>query len=106
MYGDGEQTRDFVFVDDVAQANILAMRGPVGTYNIVTGIETSLSGLLAAFEYVVGHPVAREYVPARAGEVRRIALDADKARHELGWKPSASLEDGLDQTLACVDRGL
>jgi UDP-glucose 4-epimerase len=102
VYGDGEQTRDFVFVDDVAQANMLAMRGPLGTFNIGTGVETSLNQLLVAFEHVVGHPVARQYEPARSGEVQRIALDAEKARHELGWKPSVSLEDGLAQTLEWV----
>jgi len=102
VYGDGEQTRDFVFVDDVARANMLAMQGPLGTFNIGTGVETPLNGLLAAFERVVGHPVAREYAPARAGEVQRIALNAEKARHEMGWKPSVSLEDGLARTLAWV----
>jgi UDP-glucose 4-epimerase len=106
VYGDGEQTRDFVFVDDVAQANILAMHGPLGTFNIGTGVETSLNQLLATFERVVGHPVAREYAPARAGEVQRIALNAEKARHELGWNPSVSLEDGLAQTLAWVRQTL
>jgi len=106
VYGDGEQTRDFVFVDDVAHANMLAMQGPLDTFNIGTGVETSLNGLLAAFERVVGHPVAREYTLARAGEVRRIALNAEKARHELGWKPSVSLEDGLARTLAWVRQTL
>jgi len=106
VYGDGEQTRDFVFVDDIAHANMLAMQGPLGTFNIGTGVETSLNQLLAAFESVVGHPVARDYAPARAGEVQRIALDAEKARHELGWKPSVSLEDGLAQTLAWVRQKL
>ena len=106
VYGDGEQTRDFVFVDDIAQANMLAMQGPLGTFNIGTGVETSLNGLLAVFERVVGHPVAREYALARAGEVQRIALNAEKARHELGWKPSVSLEDGLARTLAWVRQAL
>jgi len=106
VYGDGEQTRDFVFVDDVAQANMLAMQGPLGTFNVATGVETSLNQLLAAFERVVGHPVVREYAPARAGEVRRIALNAEKAWHELGWKPSVSLEDGLSQTLLWVNKTL
>ena len=106
VYGDGEQTRDFVFVDDVARANMLAMRGPLGTFNIGTGVETSLNQLLAAFERVVGYPVARNYTPARAGEVQRIALNAEKARHELGWKPSVSLEDGLARTLAWVRQTL
>ena len=106
VYGDGEQTRDFVFVDDVARANMLAMQGPLGTFNIGTGVETSLNQLLAAFESVVGHSVTREYAPARTGEVQRIALDAEKARHELGWKPSVSLEDGLARTLAWVRQKL
>lgn len=106
VYGDGEQTRDFVFVDDVVQANMLAMQGTLGTYNIGTGMGTSLNELLAAFEHVVGHPVVREHAPARTGEVRRIALNADKARHELGWKPSVSLKDGLDQTLTWVSKTL
>jgi UDP-glucose 4-epimerase len=102
VYGDGEQTRDFVFVDDVARANMLAMQGPLGTFNIGTGVETSLNQLLAAFEHVVGHAVGREYAPARTGEVRRIALDAAMARRALGWTPSVSLEDGLARTLAWV----
>jgi len=106
VYGDGEQTRDFVFVDDVARANMLAMQGPLGTFNIGTGVETSLNQLLAAFELVVGHPVARNYTPARAGEVQRIALNAERARHEMGWKPMVSLEDGLARTLAWVRQTL
>jgi UDP-glucose 4-epimerase len=99
VYGDGEQTRDFVFVDDVAKANMLAVRGPLGTFNIGTGVETSLNQLLAGFERIVGHPVVRRYAPARPGEVQRIALDARKARHELGWRPSVRLEVGLELTL-------
>ena len=106
VYGDGEQTRDFVFVDDVAQANILAMQGPLGTFNIGTGVETSLNQLLVAFEHVVGHPVARKYEPARSGEVQRIALDASEAGRRLGWCPTVSLEDGLTQTLAWVRQTL
>jgi UDP-glucose 4-epimerase len=102
VYGDGEQTRDFTFVDDVAEANMLAMRGAPGTYNIGTGIETSLNGLLTAFEHVAGHHIERSYAPRRAGEVRRIALDARRARHELGWRATVSLEEGLDRTLAWV----
>ena len=106
VYGDGEQTRDFVFVDDVAQANMLAMQGPQGAFNIGTGVETSLNQLLAAFERVVGHPVARHYAPARAGEVRSIALDPKKARHELNWQPSVSLETGLERTIEWCKGGI
>jgi UDP-glucose 4-epimerase len=103
VYGDGEQTRDFVFVDDVARANMLAMQGSVGTYNIGTGVETSVNHLLATFEYVVGHSIVRQFAPPRAGEVQRMALNAEKARANLGWEPAVSLEDGLSQTLAWVE---
>lgn len=106
VYGDGEQTRDFVFVDDVARANVLAIEGPVGTYNIGTGVEISSNQLLTAFECVVGRRVMRECAPARAGEVQRMALNARKARHELGWQPTVSLKDGLSQTLAWVETSL
>jgi len=106
VYGDGQQTRDFVFVNDIAQANMLAIQGPLGTFNIGTEVETSLNQLLAAFERVVGHPVSREYAAARAGEVQRIALNAEKAQHEMGWKPMVSLEDGLRQTLDWVGKML
>jgi UDP-glucose 4-epimerase len=102
VYGDGEQTRDFVFVVDVARANRLAMQGTLGTFNIGTGAETSLNQLLTSFERVVGHPVARQYAPARLGEVQRMAVDASEARHRLGWLPTVSLEDGLARTLEWV----
>jgi UDP-glucose 4-epimerase len=99
IYGDGGQTRDFVFVGDVVQANLLAMNGLQGTYNIGTGIETSVNDLVYALEHVMGRHIEPEYRPARAGEVRRIALHADKAENELGWKAAVSLEEGLAQTL-------
>jgi UDP-glucose 4-epimerase len=99
IYGDGEQTRDFVFVGDVAQANMLAVSGPQGTYNIGTGVETSVNDLVRAFARVTGRRIEPEYRPARAGEVRRIALDASRARKELGWQPAVSVEDGLAQTV-------
>jgi UDP-glucose 4-epimerase len=106
VFGDGEQTRDFVFVDEVVHANLLAMQGPLGTFNVGTGIETSLNQLLTAFERIAGRPVAREYAPARPGEVQRIALDASEAGGKMGWHPSVSLEDGLARTLAWVRQTL
>jgi len=104
IYGDGEQTRDFVFVGDVVQANLLAMNGHQGTYNIGTRVETSVNDLIHAFEHVVGRRIEPEYGLARAGEVQRIALRADRAERELGWKPAMSLEDGLAQTIEWYKR--
>jgi UDP-glucose 4-epimerase len=106
IYGDGEQTRDFVFAGDVAQANMLALGGPQGTYNIGSGVETSVNDLIRAFARVTGRRIEPEYRPGRAGEVRRIALDARKARKELGWRPAVSLEDGLAQTVEWVRQTL
>jgi UDP-glucose 4-epimerase len=99
IFGDGKQTRDFVFVGDVVEANLLATNGLQGTYNIGTGIETSISDLVHALEHVVGRRIEPEYRPARAGEVQRIALRADKAECGLGWKPVVSLEEGLARTI-------
>jgi UDP-glucose 4-epimerase len=104
IYGDGRQTRDFVFVGDVVQANLLAMNGPQGTFNIGTGVETSVNDLVHALEHVVGRRIEPEYRPARVGEVQRVALRADKAESGLGWKAAVSLEEGLEQTLEWYKR--
>jgi nucleoside-diphosphate-sugar epimerase len=107
VYGDGEQKRDLSFVDDVTQANMLAMQGSLDTFSIGPGVETTLNQLLAAFEHVFGHPVAQQHEPARGSEVQRIALDASEAGHKLGWRRAVSLDDGLAQALTWVgDRSL
>lgn len=99
VYGDGEQTRDYVFVSDVVRANLLAAKGPCGTYNIGTGVEVSVNKILQTFERILGRPIKTEYRPARLGEARRIMLEASKAKRELDWQPEVSFEDGLASTL-------
>jgi UDP-glucose 4-epimerase len=100
IYGDGEQTRDFVYVGDVARANLLALeKDTLGTeYNIGTGVETSVNQLYGKLRNVFSTGISAVHAEAVAGEVRRIYLDNRLAHKELGWKPEVGLEAGLEKT--------
>jgi UDP-glucose 4-epimerase len=104
IYGDGEQTRDYVYVGDVVAANLRAAELDVGgSINVGTGVETSVLDLVEAFKGLEGgEGFAPVHAPARAGEVLRSCLDASRARKLLGWEPQMSLSDGLQRTLATV----
>jgi UDP-glucose 4-epimerase len=100
IFGDGEQTRDYVYVDDVADAFVRAAeRGSGLLCNIGTGVETSVNELYRAMADNAGVTVGAEHAPARPGELARSALDAGRAELHLGWKPFTSLEDGTAATL-------
>ena len=100
IYGDGSQTRDFIFVEDLCQAILLALGDEVqsGVYNVGTGTMESVNDLLATLESVLGRSLEREHLPARRGEARHVCLDIDKAREHLGFDPRFSLEEGLQRT--------
>jgi UDP-glucose 4-epimerase len=104
IYGDGAQTRDFVYVGDVVEANLRAAdAGATGAYNVGTGVETSVLDLVDAFRGLPGGDAfAPRHEPARAGEVRRSCLDATRAREALGWTPRVELREGLRRTLESV----
>jgi UDP-glucose 4-epimerase len=101
IFGDGNQTRDFVFVDDAVHAFALAIeRGSGKLVNIGTGLETSVNGLyrmLAEITGFTGQPLSG---PQPEGEARRISLDIDLAKSALTWHPWTHLEDGLRETVA------
>jgi len=98
--GSGEQERDFVYVSDVAQANVLALnRGDGGVYNIGTGVGTSINDIFAKLKAATGYEREAVHGPAKAGEVFKIYLKADRAKHELGWQPVVTLDDGLHLTV-------
>ncbi|HJQ74847.1 MAG TPA: NAD-dependent epimerase/dehydratase family protein [Gaiellaceae bacterium] len=97
IFGDGSQTRDYVFVGDVARAT-LAAAGRPGVFNIGTGIETSVLELYELCRRVAGSELDPQHVDERLGEVQRSVLDAAHAQRELGWRPEVELEEGLRQT--------
>jgi UDP-glucose 4-epimerase len=102
VFGSGEQTRDYVYVDDVVAANLAAAASEArGPFNIGTGKETSVLELLAALRALAGGDgLEPRFEPARRGELERSCLDVSRARAELGWTPAVELHEGLRRTLA------
>jgi UDP-glucose 4-epimerase len=104
VFGDGLQTRDYVYVGDVVRANLAALdyTGPEETFNIGTGTETSVLALLAACQDAAGTAVSPQHEPPRLGELARSALDCRRAARELGWRAEVGFGDGLAATLAAI----
>lgn len=101
IYGDGESTRDFVFVEDVVAANLKALvYAGSGIYNIGTGVETTVNQLATMIQHACGKKLEIEHLSARLGEELRSCLDNSLAKTELGWQPQFSLLEGLKATLA------
>ena len=97
--GDGGQTRDFVFVEDVARANLLALTSAAaGALNVGTGLETSVNELAAMLAREAGYGRPLRHGPAAPGEQRRSSIDPGAARAQLGWEPHVGLEEGLRST--------
>ena len=100
IYGDGEQVRDFVYVDDVVDAFVRAAdRGDGLILNIGTGVETAVQDLFSTMARLVAFDEPARYAMARPGELQRSALDPTRAANHLGWKPWTNLEDGLRRTI-------
>jgi UDP-glucose 4-epimerase len=101
VFGDGSQTRDFVYVDDVVDAFVRAIDAGGGlTINIGTGIETSVQRLYDVMAKLGEFPEPPKYAAARTGELARSSLDPGRAATHLGWEPQVDIETGLSRTLA------
>jgi UDP-glucose 4-epimerase len=99
IYGDGSQTRDYVYAGDVADSVVRSLEhGTGGVYNVGTGTETSVVELYDAIASISGIVRAPEFAPARLGELQRSVLDPSLAARELGWRPAHSLGEGLAET--------
>ncbi|MBS1695800.1 MAG: NAD-dependent epimerase/dehydratase family protein [Actinobacteria bacterium] len=101
IFGDGTDTRDYVFVDDVVDAFVKASGDAGGgqRFNIGTGVETSVSQLHSAIAQAAGAPDQPEFLPPRLGDLRRSCLDSVTARRVLGWAPGVPLTDGVARTV-------
>jgi len=99
--GDGNQTRDFVFVHDVAKANLLAIKHDViGEINISTGIETSVNEIFREIKKLTSPDTPETHGPAMPGEQLRSVISFEKAKSVLGWQTTTSLNDGLKKTVS------
>ena len=106
VYGDGKQTRDYVFVKDVARANLCAATGALPplksidsvAFNVGTGREASVNELVATMLEAAGKKVPVEHAPPRPGELNRSSVDPGRIEREWGWRPEVDLAEGVRQT--------
>lgn len=102
LQGDGLQSRDFTYVENVVRANLLAAQAPdvAGeVFNIAFGVRVTLLDMIAALNRLVGRELPIEHQPARSGDVRHSLADSSKAQRLLGYKPAIGFEEGLARTL-------
>ena len=107
IFGDGEQSRDFTYVDNVVEANTLAVHGTAGAgevFNIGCGARFSLNQLIRELEAILGVTARLQYLPERTGDVRDSLAAIDKARSQLGYQPKISFETGLHLTVKSFRR--
>lgn len=104
--GDGEQVRDFVFVEDCARANLMALTTdhPNTVYNLGFGRGTTVNEIFDTLKKVTNYQLPAKYGPAKLGETRRIYLEASRAQQLLRWEPAVGLEEGLERTVAYFRR--
>jgi UDP-glucose 4-epimerase len=102
IYGDGSQTRDYVFVGDVVAATLAAAGHAGGVFNVGTGAETSVLDLYERIQRAAGIERPAEHADPRPGELQRSVLDPSLAGRELGWKPERTLDEGLAATWAWI----
>jgi UDP-glucose 4-epimerase len=104
VFGDGTQTRDYIYVGDVVSAALAAGESKAtGAINVGTGVETNVLELIEALKGLSGNESFEpEFAPARTGEVQRITIDAGRAERELGWRAEMDLDEGLRVTLESI----
>ncbi len=100
IFGDGQQTRDFVFIDDVVRANILGMESSIeGIFNIAGGEQISLNVLVGLLRDLTGSTLDPHYLPPRKGDILHSVADVSRARSKLKFAPEYSIKQGLAKTL-------
>lgn len=100
IYGSGQQTRDFIFIEDIIDAGILALKDDKNeTYNISSGRETSINEILNKINAILNKSCQPIYIPKKISETERSCLDNSKIKKELNWQPKYDLEEGLKETI-------
>ncbi len=109
VHGDGTQSRDFTYIDNVVEANLLAGRAPGASgevFNVGCGARVSLLAIIASLERLLGRPLQRHHTPVRAGDVPHTLADVGKAKRLLGYTPLVSFDEGLKRTFEYFRGGL
>jgi len=109
VHGDGTQSRDFTYIENVVEANLLAGRSPDATgevFNVGCGSRVSLLAIIASLERLVGRPLQRNHTPGRAGDVAHTLADVSKAKRLLGYTPLVTFDDGLQRTFEFFKGGV
>ena len=101
IYGDGMQTRDFIFVSDIVQANLKAMTAPVAgkVFNIATGVQVSVKEMLAHLNEILKTKISAKYVPRQPGDILHSVADISEAKKQLKFSPNVTFHEGLVQTV-------
>ncbi|MDR0343730.1 MAG: NAD-dependent epimerase/dehydratase family protein [Nocardiopsaceae bacterium] len=106
IYGDGTQTRDYIYVGDVARCFLAAAdRGRSGVWNVGTGAEVTVLELAGVIARLAGHPITPHFAPARPGELLRSAVASGRAARDLGWWPATGLADGVRAVYEWIQAG-
>ena len=108
IFGDGGQSRDFIYVDNIAQLNLLAARAPKAPgriFNGGTGKRYSLNEIWSLLQSIAGVEIPPQYGPQRPGDIRHSQADVTQTRGDLGFEPSIDFEEGLRRTLAWYRQG-
>jgi UDP-glucose 4-epimerase len=104
VHGDGTQSRDFTYIDNVVSANLLAARAPAAAvsgkaYNVGCGSRTSLLEIIAMLEAMLGHALKRKHTPTRVGDVPHTLADIGRAKTDMGYAPLVDFDEGLKRTV-------
>ncbi len=104
VHGDGTQSRDFTYIDNVVSANLLAARAPAAavagkSYNVGCGSRTSLLEIISMLETMLGHPFKRKHTPSRVGDVPHTLADVGRAKQDMGYEPIVDFDEGLRRTV-------
>ena len=104
VHGDGTQSRDFTYIDNVVSANLLAARAPAAavagkSYNVGCGSRTSLLEIISMLETMLGHPFKRKHSPSRVGDVPHTLADVGRAKQDMGYEPIVDFDEGLRRTV-------